>query len=172
MLKLKKYDNFINEEIDFNLINCQFDRNFIDNFGISINCFTFITNRDNSYTVYIHNTVESNHLLESGILLQSINNNKQIPTIYFSETSRGLDPRYFNLLTNKSEFMEVMGKVIYIINEFINNNKQYDVFSVGGIDDKRFEFYKNWMRNLSISRIEMGFSDNYDKNNKTYYLIR
>lgn len=162
----------INEELDFKIIPTKYISKYIN----GVDTFTFITNKNNSYTVYIEETTESNHLLNNGEYLQDINNNKTIPTIYFSETDRILDPSTFNNLTNYSEYMEVMGKVIYIISEFIKNNQQYSVFSIGEVDIKKFNFYKNWLGNLPITRFEIGLSDNYidDKNNKTkaYYLIR
>lgn len=176
-MKILDFSNFrLNEELDFNPIKCDYESKFINNGGLIISVFTFKSKSGVSYSVYINNTLESNHLLSNGVYLQSVNNNKSIPTIYFSETSRGLDPIYFNTLTNKGEFMEVMGKVIYIIIDFISINKQYNVFSIGEVEPSKLNFYKNWLKNLPISSMEIGLSDYYlDSNNKktnAYYLIR
>ena len=176
-MKILDFLNFkLNEELDFNPINCEYDKISINNSGIIIKSFIFRSKNNISYSVYVNDTIESNHLLSNGIYLQTINKNKPIPTIYFSETSRGLDPNHINKLTNNGEFMDVMGKVIYIIIEYIKENKQYNVFSIGEVDPDKFNFYKNWLKNLPISSMEIGLSDNYlDENNnksKAYYLIR
>ena len=72
--------------------------------------------------------------------------------------------------------MEVMGKVVYIIINFISKNKQYKVFSIGEVEPSKFNFYESWLKNLPISSMETGLPDNYlDSNNKktnAYYLIR
>jgi len=91
----------INEELDFKIIPTKYISKYIN----GVNTFTFITNKNNSYTVYIEETIESNHLLNNGESLQDINNNKPIPTIYFSESNRILDPSTFNNLTNYSEYI-------------------------------------------------------------------
>jgi hypothetical protein len=176
-MKIFDFLNFrLNEELDFRPIKCDYDNRQVNNNGLIINIFTFLTKSNTSYSVYINDTLESNHLLSNGVYLQSVNKNKPIPTIYFSETSRGLDPIYFNTLTNKGEFMEVMGKVIYIIIDFISKNKQYNVFSIGEVEPSKFNFYKNWLKNLPITTMEIGLSDNYlDNHNKktnAYYLVR
>lgn len=171
-----KYYDFINEEMNFDIIECQYVKGNINITGNIINTFTFITNKNNSYTVYIHNTIESNHKLESGRMLQDINLDNSIPTIYFSLTNRGLNQSLFNKLANKNEYMEVMGKVIFIIRNFIIENDQYKVFSIGEVDDDKMKFYEKWLKNLPINNIEIGLSDNYNDNNgnktKAYYLIR
>lgn len=177
-MNILNYVDFINEELDFNIVKCEFTNKTINYIGHIIDCYTFITKLKNSYTVYIHETIESNHLLDSGLYLQNINNSNKIivPTIYFSETSNGLNSSKFNRLTNNGEFMEVMGKVLFIINYYINNNLQYNIFSIGGVDTKKENFYKKWVNNLNISRIDSGISDNYLDHNgnkiKSYYLIR
>jgi len=113
--------------------------------------------------------------LDSGDYLFSFGNNP-IPTIYFSATERGFNILTFNTLTNRSEYLEVMGKVIFIISIYINNNQQYNIFSVSNLDTKREKFYRHYLSKLSISNVEIGLSDFYfDKNNnpqKIYYLIR
>lgn len=173
-----RFEDFINEEIEFNLIPCGYTSSKISHLGYDIDSFTFTTNKQNSYTVYIHYVIESNHRLDDGTLLQNLNKNKDgiIPTIYFSESDRGLDPESFDVLSNKGEFMEVMGKVIFIISDFINKNIQYSLFSIGEVSEGKENFYRNWLKNLDISDIKIGPSDNYfDKNGnpiKSYYLVK
>ena len=171
-----RFNDFLNEELDFKIIPCTYSVGSFTHNNILIDKYTFITNKQNSYTVYIHNTYESNHLFDDGTYLQDVNKYKPIPTIYFSMTNRGFDRNSFDTLTNNQEKFEVMGKVIFIISEFINNNPQYDVFSIGEVDKDKFNFYKNWLKQLPIRDMKIGLSDSYiDKNNnqiKAYYLIK
>ena len=86
-----------------------------------------------------------------------------------------MDQSLFNKLTNFGETLEVMGKVCFIINEYIKNNK-YKVYSIGGIDNSKKNFYLNWLSKLNISDYKIGLSDTYldDFRNPTkiYYLIK
>ena len=165
-----RFNDFLNEELDFKIIPCTYSVGSFTHNNILIDKYTFITNKQNSYTVYIHNTYESNHLFDDGTYLQDVNKYKPIPTIYFSETNRGFDQNSFDILTNNQEKFEVMGKVIFIISEFMNKNLQFNVFSVGEVDKDKFNFYKNWLKQLPITNMRIGLSDNYD--NRAYYLIK
>jgi hypothetical protein len=129
-MKILNYKNFllINEEIDFNIIPCAYTYSIINNGIFDINVFTFITKKGNSYSVYINNTYEPNFTLENGTKLYTYSNGYYIPTIYFSLTSYGVNSPYFNNLTNLGESLEVMGKVCFVINEYINNNPKYKVY--------------------------------------------
>ena len=178
MKKIYNFNDFkINEELDFNPIPCSYTSgNTIYN-NIPIKKFEFLSKNNISYTIYIHLTTESNHLVKNetypnGILLHSINGNEPIPTIYFSETSRGLDFETFDDLTKYNEPMDVMGRIIFILNSYINNTN-YKVFSVGGVNSSKYRFYSHWLKNLPISDLLIGDSDNYtDEKYKAYYLVR
>ncbi len=178
MKKIYNFNDFkINEELDFNPIPCTYTSSDIMYNNIPIKTFEFLSKNNISYTVYIHETNESNHLLTnetypSGILLHNINGNNKIPTIYFSETSRGLNSSTFDELTKNNEPMDVMGRIIFILSDYINITN-YKVFSVGGVNTSKYRFYSHWLKNLPISEILIGDSDNYtDKKYKAYYLIR
>ena len=181
MKKIYNFNDFkINEELDFNPILCSYNSKNTFSNGTYIETFEFLSKNNISYTIYIHLTKESNHLLKNetypdGILLHNINGNNQIPTIYFSETSRGLDFETFDDLTKYNEPMDVMGRIIFILNDYINNTN-YKVFSVGEVGENKFNFYKRWLKNLPISDLLIGGSDNYiDKSKKkikAYYLVR
>jgi len=92
----------------------------------------------------------------------------------FSLTSNGVNSPYFNNLTNLGESLEVMGKVCFVINEYINNNPKYKVYSIGGVNNSKENFYKNWISKLNITEYKVGLSKTYLINNlpsKAYYLI-
>ena len=175
-MKILNFKNFlfINEEIDFNLISCSYTYSITPNPYVKINTYTFITKKGNSYSVYINNTHEPNFTLEDGTKLYDYSNGYYIPTIYFSLTSNGLDQSLFNKLTNLGETLEVMGKVCFIINEYINNNK-YKVYSIGGVDKSKEKFYLNWLSKLNISDYKSGLSNTYNINEvptNAFYLIK
>jgi len=130
--------------------------------------FRFISKSGTSYDVYFSLTKESNHLLSDNTnLYDYIKSN--IPTIFFSLTERGLDSLVFDNLTNKNEQFEVMGKIIWLISEF-HKKYNYNVYSIGEVDEKKYKFYKYFLHNLPQFIILDGDSDNYNGKN-CYYLI-
>ena len=132
---MKKYLTFLNE-MTFNQIPTQFQMFSKSSIilGYKDYKFDFTSNKGTNYSVYITMTKEKNETkMFDGTLLPNV----IIPTIYFSETKYGLDPIYFNKLTNKNEFAEVIGKVIYIILDFVKNNTEYEVYSIGEVSDKK-----------------------------------
>ena len=67
-----------------------------------------------------------------------------------------------------------MGKVCFIINQYINNNPKYKVYSIGGVDKSKEKFYLNWLSKLNISDYKSGLSNTYNINGTptdAYYLI-
>lgn len=163
----------INEELDFKSIPTTYYSITISPlFGVDKGdtIFRFKSNSGESYDIYFSLTYESNHLLSDGSKLYDYTN-KPLPTIFFSLTKRGLDVNTFDKLTNKNEKFEVMGKVIYLINEYdkINN---YKVYSIGEVEEDKYKFYQNYLHNIpQIKKILEGNSDNYN-GLKCYYLIK
>jgi len=164
---MKNYGNFIKEML-FNKITTNYKtfqtESEIANF--SDYRFDFYTNKLNSYSIYILMTKEKNNtILDDGTILPNV----VIPTILFSETKHGFNPEFFNKLTNKNEFSEVMGKIIHIILEFINKNT-YNIYSIGDIDNKKLNFYEYYKYHFNMFDIKIGNSINYK--NKAHYLIK
>jgi len=127
--------------------------------------YTFKTIKNNEYSVYFLMTKEEdNTTLNDGTILPNI----IIPTILFSETKNGLDPLFFNKLTNYNEFSEVMGKVMYIILDFIKSHN-FNIYSIGSVDDKKLKYYNNYINHLNDFNIINGHSVLYGS---AYYLIK
>jgi hypothetical protein len=158
-------------ELDFNIKETEYNINILNN---NINQYEFISKNNNSYSVYFKITKENNEKLSDNTYLKDYTNLNNIPTIFFSLTDRGFDNNFDNL-TNKEEFLEVMGKVIYCILEYINRNN-YSVYSIGEIGNKKINFYNNYRKYFKDYTILTGLSSNYlNKNNKkkkAYYLIK
>lgn len=133
--------------------------------------FDFITKKGNEYSVYVMMTKEDNLLFDDNTKLSDV----IIPTILFSETKNGLNPLYFNNLTNKNEFSEVMGKVIFIILDFINKHP-YNIYSIGEVNDKKLNFYNHYKYHFNSFDIKVGNSTFYTNENgnyiNAYYLIK
>ena len=77
-------------------------------------------------------TNEYNEKLSNGYFLKQYCDLENIPTIFFSLTERGFGSD-FDDLTDKKEFLEIMGKVIFLIREYIKKH-DYKVFSIGVLD--------------------------------------
>jgi len=136
--------------------------------------YNFISNNDNSYSVYFLITEEDNIKLSNGEFLKEYTELNNIPTIFFSLSERGFG-KNFDLLTNKMEFLEVMGEVVFLILEYIKKHN-YTTFSIGEVGDKKIHFYNHYRKYFKDFDILTGKSKNYidDDNNKisAYYLVK
>ena len=171
-MRILNYKKFkLNEELEFKMIPTTYQEVNIKSLFISgqiDKIFRFNSKSDTSYDLYFSFTKETNHTLSDDTNLHDYTK-YLILTIFFSLTERGLDPLVFDNLTNKSEQFEVMGKIIWLINEHHKKYK-YDVYSIGEVDEKKYKFYTYFLHNLPQFSILKGNSDNYN-GRKCYYLI-
>jgi hypothetical protein len=172
-MKIFDFLNFrLNEELDFNMVETKFkeipiDSIFIKNEKDTI--YRFITKSLNFYDLYFSLTEEFGSKLKDNTYITDYTND-YIPTIFFSLTNRGLNVDTFDLLTNKNEKFEVMGKVIYLIDHFVQLNN-YNVYSIGEVSDEKYRFYSYYLHNLPYFTIKEGTSNNYN-GKMAYYLIK
>lgn len=162
----------LNEELEFKMIETNFKEIKINSIlvkGERDTIYRFISNSGNSYDVYFSLTKEVGVKLKENTYITDYTNN-YIPTIFFSLTNRGLDINTFDLLTNKNEKFEVMGKVIYLIDYFVNSNN-YEVYSIGEVNIDKYRFYSYYLHNLPYFTIKEGDSNNYN-GKMVYYLIK
>lgn len=170
---IKSFNDFsLNEEIDWNIIPTNYS--IINIVGLFVNSgqdviYRFTSNGGNSYDVYFSITHESNHLLSDGSNLYNYSTGS-IPTIFFSLTERGVDPNVFDNPVNRNEYLEIMGKVVYLILEFISSHN-YSVYSIGEVAFKKYKFYSNYKKYFTGFNIIEGPSDNYN-GHIAYYLIK
>lgn len=173
---MKNYKNFIlMNELDFNIINTLYNPGIIPK--TTMIYYEFLSKKGNSYRVYFRETYENDFKLNDNTYLSDyINLNNIIPTIFFSATERGFDPLTFDLLTKRNEQLDVLGRVVFLILEFINNHPKYNVYSIGEVPEKKFNFYDYYRKYFSNFDLKIGETKNYkDKNNnntKAYYLIK
>jgi hypothetical protein len=157
-------------ELDFNIHDTEYSINNIED----IIQYSFISKNDYSYSVYFKLTKEDNEHLSNGKYLKDYCDLNNIPTIFFSLTERGFGNNFDDLTSNK-EFLEVMGKVVFLIKEFIQKN-DYNVYTIGEVGSKKYKFYNNYRKYFSDYMILTGKSKNYlDKNNNkmnAYFMIK
>ena len=172
-MKILDFSNFkLNEELEFKMVRTDYEKiktpSLFPNISGYDDIYRFVSNKGNSYDVYFSLTNERDHILSNGKNLHSYNIDK-IPTIFFSLTERGLDSMSFDKLTGNDERLEIMGKVVWLINEYdkINN---FSIYSIGEVNAKKFEFYSRYLHNISQFKIFEGDSDNYN-GKKCYYLV-
>lgn len=101
------YNDFLNE-MEFNMIPTDYEIKEKYHMDILIEEYVFTTTKFNDYSIYFMLTEEDDGLLPNNQLLSRYTELDKIPTIFFSLTDRPMDLG-FNDLTNKNEFMEVMG---------------------------------------------------------------
>lgn len=94
---------------------------------------------------------------------------KDIPTIFFSLSNRGLSNDFDNL-TGYNEGLTVLSYISYLINEY---DRKYNrpVYSIGYVDPKKEKFYMYFLHNLEQFKILKGKSNSYVRSG-AYYLIK
>lgn len=169
---IKNFYNFINE-IDFNLYSTDYIINEHILNGKNVQSYDFISKNNISYSVYFLLTSEENEKLSNNHYLDEYCD-LNIPTIFFSLSQREFGEN-FDELTNAKEFIEVMGKVVYCILEYINKH-EFNVYSIGEVDSKKQNFYNYYRKYFKEFNILNGLSSYYRdiNNNKTmvYYMIK
>ena len=80
----------------------------------------------------------------------------------------------FDSLTNNNEKLEIMGKIIYLINVYVNIH-DYSIYSIGEVDEKKMKFYNYYRKYFKEYQILSGKSKYcLVQNNKTsaYYMVK
>lgn len=171
-MKIFDFLNFkLNEDLEFKMIETDFKEIIIPSLFIpnkNDTIYQFVSNFGNFYDLYFSLTIEDDYKLSNGKNISEYTDGF-INTIFFSLTDRGLDPTSFDKLTNKGEKFEVMGKVIWLINQFDTKN-QNNIYSVGEVDSKKYQFYSYYLHNIPQFTIVEGKSQNYG-GKKCYYLL-
>ena len=162
----------LNEELDFKMSPTAYEivkSNSLTMALVMDDIYRFVTTNHNSYDLYFSLTKEENHILSNGDHIKNITTSL-IPTIFFSLTERGLDALTFDKLTDNGEKFEVMGKIIFLINEY-DKIHNYKLYSVGEVSKEKYKFYSYYLHNIPQFEITEGESDNYN-GKKCYYLIK
>jgi len=168
-----KYDEFI-KEIEFNLIETEYITNYKELRDIEVEEKQFTSKNNNLYSVYFMITEEDDEKLSNGKYLSEYTELDKIPTIFFSISERGFGEN-FDKLTNKKEYLEVMGKVVYIIFNYINKHN-YTTYSVGELGDKKINFYNNYRKHFKEFTVLTGpssfYTDSNDEKGTAYFLVK
>ena len=139
-------------EIDFNILSTEYVIDKQDD----ILRYSFLSDKKNSYSIYFFLTEEDNEKLSNNSYLTDYSESNKIPTIFFSLTERNFDDN-FNELTNKHEFLEIMGKIVFIILEYMKKYK-YNVYSIGIVNSKIINLYNNYRKYFNDFEILTGLS--------------
>ena len=131
--------------------------------GKDVEEYTFISNKGNSYSVYFMLTKEKNQKIRDNEYLKDYTDLDNIPTIFYSLSEREFGYE-FDKLTNKNEYLEVMGKVVFLIREYINKH-DYKVYSMGKVSDKKQDFYNYYHKHFKDFLNISGRSNYYNSNN-------
>lgn len=162
------------KEIDFNIISTEYYINYHKLDNNDVESYNFVSKNNTKYSVYFMITKEDNVLLSDKTYLKQHGNIDEIPTIFFSLTERNFDDN-FDDITNNNEMLEVMGKVVYLIKEYINKHN-YDIYSIGTTDDKKIKFYNHYRKYFKDYNILIGNSkyyfDNFNNNTDVFYLVK
>ena len=168
-----KYWEFLNE-VSFDLIETNYEINYHVLNNLNVESYDFISNKDNNYSVYFMITKEEDEILSNDEFLSKYTQLNNIPTIFFSLTEKGFG-KEFDTLTNNKEYLEVMGKVVYLILEFINKHN-YTTYSIGEVSDKKMNFYNYYRKHFRNFSMLTGLSSFYknreNEKTKVTYMIK
>lgn len=168
--------NFLDylKEIEFNMIPTDYIINYTTLKNKKVESYDFDSKSGIGYSVYFLITNEDDELLSNNHYLNEYGDITNIPTIFFSLTNRGFGEN-FDDLTNNNEKLEVMGKIVYLINDYINKH-DYDIYSIGEVDEKKMKFYNYYRKYFKEYQTLTDKSKYYTdiEGNKTnaYYLVK
>jgi hypothetical protein len=136
--------------------------------------YRFITNNNNSYDLEFIPTV-----INLNKLTKSIKKQKLIPSIdiAFVPSEVNLNDRnneeLYNKETNRGEHIELIGRISYLIKEFIKDNPLIKIYVVGK-DTKttKLKIYLSLFDNIFSGDYIKIESENDNYNNGAYYFIK
>ena len=165
MFNYNNYREILNNlnEITFEKIKTSFDisNKFLEN--REVDEYSFISNKGHRYSVYFMITEEDDMKISDNKMLSDYTNLDKITTVFFSLTEREFGSN-FNNLTNKNEYLEVLGKVVFLIREYINRHN-YQVYSFGVVSNKKQDFYNNYHKYFNDFLRIYGVSRYYNEEN-------
>ena len=167
------------------IINESFDKPIETKFEVlmddSVLIYRFKTNSDNYYDLEFINNIErcDNKLLNGKTLGDYLKcgNTVKIIDLAFVPSELNLDDRHNHELytkeTNRFEHFELMGRLSYLINYYINDDQETNVFVVGkDTKEMKLKIYEKMFDNIFSSdfiKLE-GYNSGY--NNGCFYFIR
>ena len=168
---MKNYKNFgldILKEITFEKIKTSYDilTKYLNGNEITEYKFTSKNNRD--YSVYFMIT-EENDFEVNEKMLSEYTKLDEIPTIFFSLTDRGFGSN-FDELVDGNEYLDVLGKVVYLIKEYMKKHN-FKVYTIGEVSDKKQDFYNYYNKYFKDFLKIKGNSKHY-KSKNCIYLIK
>ena len=99
-------------------------------FGFLVDSYLFETNKNNKYVVDFFKDIVFINAKENFLIILGFSTieNSEIEDFH-DENVTTLDSNYIKI-TNKKEQYEVLGKVVYLIQEYIKNNPNYSIFGI------------------------------------------
>lgn len=166
----KRIVSLIKEEIDliFKNIDEIFDTKLETKYeiinkripGYSLTVYRFKTNTNTQYDLeFIKTNIDLNTLLNNNIPISKILNINNAPTIRSIDIGFTLTERVENdndvqnseyvKNTNKHETIELMSRITYLVNKFINDNQDIYIYVVGkNTDESKLNIYRKMFSNI------------------------
>lgn len=148
--------------------------------------YRFKTNSDNFYDLeFIINQINCNNKIYSGGVLSDYTESYNIrgycliPTIDigFVPSEINLDDRdnheLYTKETNRGEQFELMGRISYLVKEYIKNNPKEKVFVVGkNTKETKLKMYEKMFTNLFNNDFLSVEGENFGYDNGCFYFIK
>lgn len=133
----------------------------------------FKTNSGAEYKLDLMRLKEDDIIInnQSILDLSTSKNEKGADIFAISYTLKSINLTNYDKSTNKNEHYEVLGKVCYLLKEFMQKYPQYNIFCFGNLDQKRDTFYSNYLK-LFKEFNYYKVPSNYSHNGEAFYLIK
>lgn len=140
--------------------------------------YIFKTNSGNEYQIdFITYTIPGDQIVGNKKIIElSVKHSKENPPkfVYVSLIQfsvKGADESNFNNKTNLNELYEVMGRIMFIVDEFLKHT-DINIFLVTAVDNERLNLYLQYIRtqltNLQLIKSNKKYVGNIDN----YFLIK
>jgi len=164
----------INESFD-SLIDTEYDT--IN--GGNIIIYRFKTNSDNHYDLEFINSIEKGtNKLSNGLTLGDYLTDDNIITtdIAFVPSEINIDDRdnheLYTKETNRGEQIELMGRISYLVKEYIRNNPNENVFVIGkNTKQTKLNIYVNMFYNMFDDDYTKVEGENFGYDDGSFYFI-
>lgn len=141
--------------------------------------YEFKTNSGTLYDLEFHYSEEFSFtkLDNNKILGEILNTDKKIIECFdiaftLSSVINKNNPDEFELDSNKKEIIELMGRMVYILNHLIEQHSNYNLFIVGNSRRNRMKIYELIFKNHFKNKFDLYRGKSQHHNGESFFIIK
>lgn len=137
--------------------------------------YIFNSKNNNTYILDfepLYEEIKNNEFLKKSknILTSTINNEKYAKIISVEFTISGRTENDYNEPTNINENYDVLSRVSYLIDLFLNNFAHFDIYIIGYVNNKKLSLYSNYHKLFKNFNIVEAKSDYFIGGLSTFFI--